>query len=117
MAEPGEPTSFLPLPPTTLQILVSLQGGEKHGYAIMHDVTEHSGGVVRLGPGTLYGAIKRLLADGIIEETAERPAPELDDQRRRYYRVTGLGERVVAAELDRLARLIQLGRRPRLREA
>lgn len=120
-----EPESFLPLPSATLHILVALRSGEKHGYAIMGDVESLSGGAVRMGPGTLYGSIKRMLADGTIEESAERPDAEIDDQRRRYYRLTGLGERVCAAELARLDALIRRagspewarGRMPRLREA
>ena len=101
-----EPTSFMPLPWATLHILLALVEGEKHGYAIMRDVERLSDGAVRMGPGTLYGSIKRMLADHLIEETAERPDPELDDQRRRYYRVTGLGERVCAAEVRRISALL-----------
>lgn len=120
-----KPESFLPLPSATLHILVALTTGEKHGYAIMRDVEVLSDGAVRMGPGTLYGSIKRMLADGFIEETAERPDPELDDQRRRYYRLTGLGERVCASELQRLEALVRRAgspewarrRVPRLREA
>ena len=116
---------FLPLPSATLHILVALKDGEKHGYAIMRDVEEMSGGAVRMGPGTLYGSIKRMLADGLIEETARRPDPTLDDERRRYYRLTGLGERVGALEVQRLQALIRRAgspdwarrRVPRLREA
>jgi len=99
--------SFLPLPSATLHILVALGSGEKHGYAIMRDVEELSDGRVRMGPGTLYGSVKRMLADGLIEETTSRPDPSLDDQRRRYYRLTELGERVCAAELQRLEALIR----------
>lgn len=102
-----DPESFLPLPNATLHILVALTSGEKHGYAIMGDVEALSDGTVRMGPGTLYGSIKRLLADGLIEESDERPDAELDDQRRRYYRLTGLGEQVCAAELARLRALIR----------
>lgn len=102
-----EPQSHLPLPTATLHILVALTSGEKHGYAIMGDVEALSDGAVRMGPGTLYGSIKRLLADGLIEESEERPDPALDDQRRRYYRLTGLGEQVCAAELQRLEALIR----------
>src|SRR2546429_9198955 len=91
----------------------------------MRDVAALSDGAVRMGPGTLYGSVKRMLADGLIEETVERPDPELDDQRRRYYRLTGLGERVCASELQRLRALIRRAgspggarrRRPRLRGA
>jgi DNA-binding PadR family transcriptional regulator len=102
-----EPQSFLPLPTATLHILVALTSGEKHGYAIMGEVEALSDGAVRMGPGTLYGSIKRLLADGLIEESEERPDPALDDQRRRYYKLTGLGERVCTAELQRLQALIR----------
>ena len=102
-----DPESSLPLPSATLHILVALGPGEKHGYAIMRDVEELSDGRVRMGPGTLYGSVKRMLADGLIEETPSRPDPALDDQRRRYYRLTGLGERVCAAELQRLEALVR----------
>ena len=98
---------FLPLPPATLHLLVALRPGEKHGYALMHDVEELSDGAIHLGPGTLYGSLKRMLADGLIEETAERPDPDVDDQRRRYYRLTALGARVGAAELTRLEALVR----------
>ena len=93
--------------PAALHILVSLMGGEKHGYAIMSDVESLSDGAVRMGPGTVYGSIKKMLADGLIEELAERPDPALDDQRRRYYRLTGLGERAARSELARLEALIK----------
>src|SRR3954454_21168042 len=101
------PEEFLPLPSATLHILLALGPGEKHGYAIMRDVEALSDGAVRMGPGTLYGSVKRMLADGLIEETSSRIDPELDDQRRRYYRLTGLGERVGAAELTRLQALVR----------
>jgi len=109
---------FLPLPNATFHILLALRKGEKHGYAIMREVDRLSEGRVRLGPGTLYGAIKRLLADGLIEESDERPDPTLDDERRRYYRVTPIGERVCAAEIDRLRSLLSraVGRPPSLGE-
>jgi DNA-binding PadR family transcriptional regulator len=109
---------FLPLPASVMHIAVALAEGEKHGYAILRDVAELSGGAVRMGSGTLYGSIKRMLDQGLIEETEERPDPALDDQRRRYYRLTELGQRVGAAEQRRLtalvdaARLRQLGLRP-----
>lgn len=89
-----------------MHILVALAGGKKHGYAIMRDVSELSGGVVQMGPGTLYGSIKRMIDQGLLEETHERPDPALDDERRRYYRLTDLGRRVGAAERDRLSRLL-----------
>ena len=109
---------FLPLPASVMHVVVALADGEKHGYAILRDVAELSDGAVRMGSGTLYGSIKRMLDQGLIEETEERPDPALDDQRRRYYRLTELGQRVGAAEHRRLtalvdaARLRQLGLRP-----
>lgn len=101
------PNDLLPLPSATLHILVALGPGEKHGYAIMRDVETLSDGAVRMGPGTLYGSVKRMLADGLIEETQSLADPELDDQRRRYYRLTGLGATVCAAELARLEALVR----------
>ena len=118
------PSRFLPLPTSSLHIMLVLRDGALHGYAIMRQVEEDSGGAVQLGPGTLYGSIKRLLADGLVEESDVRPDPELDDQRRRYYRLTGLGERVCAAEVERLRVLVERATRsrvsalrPRLQEA
>ena len=90
-----------------MHIIVAIANGEKHGYAIMRDVEALSDGAVRMGPGTLYGSVKRMLADGLIEETQSRTDPELDDQRRRYYRLTGLGATVGAAELARLEALVR----------
>jgi DNA-binding PadR family transcriptional regulator len=101
---------FLPLPASAMHIIVALAAGEKHGYAIMRDVEELSGGAVRMGPGTLYGSIKRMIDQGLLEETDERPDPALDDQRRRYYRLTDLGQRVGAAERVRLSRLLSAAR-------
>lgn len=98
------------LTPAALHILLALGPGEQHGYAIMHVVAEDTGGTVRLGPGTLYRSLKELLARGLIAEASERPDPALDDERRRYYRLTPLGRQAAVAELDRLARLMQLGR-------
>lgn len=101
-----DPASFLPLPASAVHIIVALAGGERHGYAIMRDVEELSGGTVVMGPGTLYGSIKRMIEQGLIEETEQRPDPALDDERRRYYRLTDLGHRVGAAEQARLRRLL-----------
>jgi DNA-binding PadR family transcriptional regulator len=101
---------FLPLPASVMHILVALADGEKHGYAIMRDVAELSSGTVRMGSGTLYGSIKRMLDQGLIEEADERPDPALDDQRRRYYRLTALGQRVGAAEQRRLSALLDAAR-------
>lgn len=100
-------STFLPLPSAPLHILLALGEGERHGYALMRDVEALSDGAVRMGPGTLYGAIKRLLADKLIEEAPQRPAAELSEQRRRYYRLTSLGERVCAAEVRRLSNLLE----------
>src|SRR4051812_19617105 len=85
------PESQLPLAPATFQILLALAGGERHGYAIMKEVAARNDGAVRLGPGTLYGALKRLLETGLVEEGGERADPDLSDDRRRYYRLTKLG--------------------------
>ena len=97
------PESFLPLTPAVFNILLALSDGEKHGYAIMLEVEANSSGQIKMGPGTLYGSIKRMLNGGLIEESDERPDPKMDDQRRRYYRLTGLGRRVLEAEAQRLA--------------
>jgi DNA-binding PadR family transcriptional regulator len=105
---------FLPLPASVMQILVALAGGERHGYSIMRDVAELSGGHVRLRSGTLYGSLKRMVDQGLIEETEQRPDPELDDERRRYYRITALGRRVGAAEEQRLTALVEAARLRRL---
>src|SRR5262250_2116332 len=99
--------SFLPLKTNWFHILLSLAAGEQHGYGIMQEVAERTGGKVRLWPATLYGSVKRLMEAGLIEESDERPAPELDDARRRYYRLTGLGRRVLDAECDRLQELVR----------
>jgi DNA-binding PadR family transcriptional regulator len=104
------PESFLPITPAVFHILLALGDGEAHGYAIMQDVGKRSGGVIRLGPGTLYGAIGRMLEDGLIEECDERPDPEMDDARRRYYRLTSLGGGVLAMETKRLADLVRAAR-------
>jgi len=102
------------LTPAAFHILLALADGENHGYAIMREVSEHTHGKMRLGPGTLYGTIKRMLADGWIEESDERPDPELDDERRRYYRLTGVGMKLVRAEAERLEQLVNVARGKRL---
>jgi DNA-binding PadR family transcriptional regulator len=111
------PESFLPLRSNWFHILVSLAGGEQHGYAIMREVLERSGGRVRLWPATLYGSLKRLIESGLIAESGERPAPEFDDARRRYYRLTPLGERVLDLESQRLRDLVRVLNAKRRREA
>lgn len=104
-----QPDAFLPVPQTQFHVLVALTEGERHGYAIMGDVEESSGGVVRMGAATLYGSLKRLVDAGLVEESDRRPGVD-DDQRRRYYRLTGLGRQVCRAEADRLARLVSITR-------
>lgn len=110
MPDPADIDSYLPLPASAMHIIVALAGGERHGYAIMRDIDELSDGSVSMGPGTLYGSIKRMIDQGLVEETDERPDPALDDQRRRYYRLTALGHRVGAAERARLAALLDAAR-------
>jgi DNA-binding PadR family transcriptional regulator len=112
--EGNEGQRFLPLTMAAFHILLALAGGEMHGYGIMQEVNERSEGAVRLGPGTLYRSIQRLLADGLIEETAERPDPEIDDERRRYYRLTTLGVHVAQKEAQRLAALVRVAQSRRL---
>lgn len=103
----ADPTEQLPLTPAVTHILLALADGEKHGYAIMREVEELTGGTIAMGPGTLYGSIKRMLGAGLVAETDERPDPELDDQRRRYYKITGHGARVLSAETERLEALVK----------
>lgn len=98
---------FLPLKSNWFHILLSLAAGEQHGYGIMQDVLEQTTGKVRLWPATLYGSIKRLIEIGLIDESNERPAPEEDDARRRYYRLTPLGRQVLDAECERLQGLVR----------
>lgn len=98
---------FVPLKPQWFHILLSLAGGEQHGYGVMQEVLERTRGKVRLWPATLYGSIKRLIEADLIEESDARPAPELDDSRRRYYRLTPLGRRVLDAECERLQELVR----------
>ena len=105
-----DPNPLLPLTPAGFHILLALADGEKHGYAVMQEVAKRSQGKVRLGPGTLYGSIKRMLSEGLIEESDERPDPEMDDERRRYYRLTEFGQRVAEAEAERLAGLVDAAR-------
>ncbi len=99
-----------PLSPAVFHILMALSQGERHGYGIMQESAEPSGGGVRMGPGTLYGTLKRLLAAGLVEEVAERPCAELGDERRRYYRRTEAGGSAVRAEAKRLEGLVAAAR-------
>ena len=102
--------AHLPLPLVTFHVLVALAGEEMHGYAIMQDVAARTDGAVQLGAGTLYRSIHRMLEQGLVVESSERPDPQLDDERRRYYRITPLGSAVARAEAARLAGLIELAR-------
>ena len=104
------PQSYQPLTPAVFHILLALADGEKHGYAIMKDVEAQTSGQVKMGPGTLYGSIKRMLAAGLIREAEERPDLELDDERRRYYRLTAVGQNVVNAESQRLEAAVNAAR-------
>ena len=110
----SEPGDLLPLTPAVFHILLALAEGERHGYAIMQEVAANTQGQVQMGPGTLYGTIKRLLAARLIEESDERPDPQLDDERRRYYRLTALGRKVLNAEVERLAHLVSVARSKKL---
>lgn len=103
--------SFLPLPAATFHILMATAEEDRHGYAIIQDVEERTGGKLKLSPGTLYRSIQRMLEQGLIVEARERPVPELDDERRRYYRITPLGAAVAKAEATRMAGLVRLARR------
>jgi DNA-binding PadR family transcriptional regulator len=105
---------LIPLTPPVFHILVALSDQERHGYGIMQDVAAQTGNALQLGPGTLYGCLKRMLAAGLVEESDERPDPEMDDQRRRYYRITPLGRRAVRAEAERLATAVSAARARRL---
>src|SRR6266404_8249853 len=100
------PETFLPLKPNWFHVLLSLSGEDQHGYGIMQEVLDRTDGKVRLWPATLYGTLKRLMDEELIEESGERPAPELDDSRRRYYRLTRLRSEEHTSELQSLAYLV-----------
>lgn len=102
-----DPEDFLPLHRDTFQVLVSLADRDRHGYSILKDVEERTNGALRFSPSSLYASVKRLLDQGLIEELDERPDPEEDDERRRYYRLTRLGRKVAEVEARRLERLLQ----------
>jgi DNA-binding PadR family transcriptional regulator len=103
-----KPEAFLPLKPHWFHVLLSLADREQHGYGIMQEVLDRTGGKVRLWPATLYGTLKRLMDEELIEESDERPEPQHDDARRRYYRLTKLGRRVLTAESQRLEELVRV---------
>lgn len=109
-----DPEELLPLSPAVFHVLLALADAERHGYGIIKEVEARTEGRVRLGPGTLYGSIKRMLEEGLIEESGERPDSALDDERRRYYRLTIFGRRVASAEAERLEGLVASAREKRL---
>jgi DNA-binding PadR family transcriptional regulator len=102
--------AFIPLSPVVFDILLALSDDERHGYGIMQEVARRSDGATRLRPGSLYRALARLVQENLVEESDERPAPDLDDERRRYYRLTPLGQKVASAEARRLAGLLRAAR-------
>ena len=106
----GTADDLLPLPPATFHILMSLADEERHGYAIIQDVEARTEGELRLSAGTLYRSIQRMLEQGLLVESRRRPAKALDDERRRYYRITPLGLATARAEMRRLTQLVRLGR-------
>jgi DNA-binding PadR family transcriptional regulator len=105
-----KPEDLLPLPFATFHILMAVADEDRHGYGIIQDVAERTGGKLRLSAGTLYRSIQRMLEQGLLVETQERPAPELDDERRRYYRITAFGAAAARAEVSRLNQLMKLAR-------
>jgi DNA-binding PadR family transcriptional regulator len=111
----GNDQATVPLTPAVFYILFALAGGDKHGYEIAKQVAEDSQGRVRMGTGTLYGSIKRMLADALIRETGQRPAPDLDDERRRYYRLTRDGREAARQEMARMSALLNHARLTSLR--
>lgn len=112
-----DPRDFLPLHNNWFHILLSLVGEEQHGYGIMQEVLERTNGAVRIWPATLYGTLRRLISDGLIEESDERPAAELDDARRRYYKLTGPGRKVLELECERLQEMLRMAQKKRKQEA
>jgi len=105
-----QPDALLPLPPATFHILLALAEQDRHGYAIIQDVAARTNGELKLSAGTLYRSIQRMLEQGLIVETRDRPAPEMDDERRRYYRITPFGSLVARADARRLSQLVEMAR-------
>ena len=105
-----QPEEFLPLPAAAFHILMAVAEEDRHGYAIIQDVATRTGGELKLSAGTLYRSIQRMLDQGLIIETVERPDPEFDDERRRYYRITPFGTSVAKAEATRMAKLVKWAR-------
>ena len=108
--EARRPDGYLPLTPAVLDIMLALGGDELHGYAIMREVRRRTGGRRRLAPGTLYRSLRQMQERGLVAESEGRPDPDLDDERRRYYRLTDLGRRVAVAEVERLEGLVRAAR-------
>lgn len=106
----NDPQAMLPLTPAVFHILLALADGERHGYSIMQEIAAQTGGKMRIGPTTLYRSIKQMLLDGLIVEANERPDPALDDERRRYYKLTGLGQQAALAETQRLEQALRVAR-------
>jgi len=109
-----DPQDLLPLTPAVFHILLALADGEKHGYAIMQEVEEATDGAVRMGPGTLYGSLDRMLKNALIEESPERAEPTTDDKRRRYYRLSDFGRKLLSAETARLTQAVRRARAKRI---
>jgi DNA-binding PadR family transcriptional regulator len=105
-----DPLALLPLPAATFHILLAVADSDRHGYGIIQDVAVRTGGELKLSAGTLYRSIQRMLEQGLIVETADRPEPELDDERRRYYRITAFGREVARAEAGRMAKMVEFAR-------
>jgi DNA-binding PadR family transcriptional regulator len=99
--------THLPVKPVAFQVLLSLADGERHGYGITQDIAARTSARMRIEPGNLYRSLKAMLDAGLIEESERRPAPDLDDQRRRYYRITALGRKVALAETTRLEAVVR----------
>ncbi len=106
MSNSSNVDSILPLKPTDFLVLMVLADSERHGYGIVQDIAEHTDGKIRLVPGNLYSVLRRLMSLQVIDETPHRPAPDLDDERRRYYRITAFGNRVLTAEAERMRDLV-----------
>ena len=100
--------ALLPLPAATFHVLVALADDDRHGYAIMQDIAARTGGTLKLSAGTLYRSVQRMLEQGLISEVKSRPAPDMDDERRRYYRITPFGRAVAKAEARRLSQMLKL---------
>ncbi|MDB4877769.1 MAG: transcriptional regulator PadR family protein [Gemmatimonadetes bacterium] len=113
-AQHSAPDSLRPLKPVELLVLTMLSAGERHGYGIRQDIIDHTRGAIALEAGNLYRTIRRLETDGLLDESSRRPSAQTDDERRRYYRLSPFGRRVLAAELERLRALVRLGEERRV---